>query len=166
MSEDWYKYSLGDSAKNSFWDSLPTALQGLAIGLIAMFSLIVLALIILQIVGMAKAFKKANQHGWAAIVPFYNTFTIIKISGLELWWFAILVLSGAGAGYFAAGCAVVLSGFVNYKVAKSFGKDLLYAVGLTLLGPIFWMILGYSPDIKYVGPAGPYKINYPSAPKK
>ena len=55
---------------------------------------------------------------------------------------------------------------VNYKIAKSFGKTTGFAVGLTLLPPIFWMMLGASNNIKYLGPDGPYKIKYPSVPKK
>ncbi|MBR3368615.1 hypothetical protein IKG45_02370 [Candidatus Saccharibacteria bacterium] len=44
----------------------------------------------------------------------------------------------------------VLSVILNVKIAKAFGKTGGFAVGLILLAPIFYMILGCSKDIKYI----------------
>jgi hypothetical protein len=34
-----------------------------------------------------KLFEKAGEHGWAAIIPFYNTYVLYKISGkTKLFW--------------------------------------------------------------------------------
>jgi len=41
---------------------------------------------IFMIVVMWKLFVKAGQPGWAAIIPFYNTYTLIKIAGKPGWW--------------------------------------------------------------------------------
>ncbi|MBS1603444.1 MAG: hypothetical protein JST42_12310 [Bacteroidetes bacterium] len=38
-------------------------------------------------------------------------------------------------------------------VSKSFGKDEGFTVGLTLLGIVFWPILGFG-DARYIGPYG------------
>lgn len=191
MSGDWYSSSVGYNYNywtkiSDDWHSMSSTEQGLLVGILAIVLLIALTFLVLQIVGMWKTFQKAKQPGWAAIVPFYNTFTTVKIAGLELWWFvliallpmlnnvtayghivddsetAVIVYSG-GSLWFGL---LVLYGFLNYKIAKSFGKSTAFAVGLTLLSPIFWMILGFSRDIKYKGPAGPYKIKYPETPKK
>jgi len=162
MSGDWYfpngdyKYNYDEWLfKLNDWQRLAPAVQGFIVGLIAVGCLIALTFLILQIIGMAKTFKKAKQPTWAAIVPFYNLFISFKLTGLELWWFVVLALSFIcipwPAGY-------VLFGFFNYKLAKSFGKNVGFAIGLTLLPPIFWMILGCSSEIKYKGPDGPYKI--------
>jgi hypothetical protein len=169
------------------WSSLTSAEQGFVIGILTVVGVCVLALLILQIVGMWKTFQKAKQPGWAAIVPFYNQFVSIKIAGLELWWFVVILLLFAIGDFAAYGYVVgdektsvivsggngalmvgslVFYGFLNYKIARSFGKGAWFAVGLTLLSPIFWAILGLSRDVKYKGPAGPYKIAYPETPKK
>lgn len=188
MSGDWglsnghYTYNMN----SSYWDSLEAPLQALAAGFIVICVLICVTLLVLQIIGMVKTFKKAGQKGWAAIIPFYNTFTIVKIAGLELWWFIILALlpllndySGSGmientttsfyvsvSSFSVWAASMVMWGFTNYKIAQSFGKGKGFAVGLTLLSPIFWMIMAFSQDIKYKGPAGPYKIKAPENHKK
>jgi len=191
MSGDWrggYNFNYWPKGADSWqdlWSSMTSTEQGLFVGFLAIVGLIVLTLLVLQIIGMWKAFGKAKQPGWAAIVPFYNTFISVKIAGLELWWFVLIaalsLANGSASGHIvgnpeasvvvSSGGALglgllVLYGFLNFKIAKSFGKDVGFAVGLTLLPPIFWMILGYSRDAKYRGPAGPYKIDYPDTPKK
>jgi hypothetical protein len=42
---------------------------------------------VLLIVAWWKLFEKAGEHGWAAIIPFYNTYVLYKISGkTKLFW--------------------------------------------------------------------------------
>lgn len=134
---------------------------------------IALTLGILELVGTWKTFKKAGLRGWEALIPFYNTYCMVRIAGLELWWFVIMmamtvvsmtVTSGWDMngeyynhdGAWAVGIAVlVLVGAINFRIAKSFGRSKGFAVGMTLLPFVFWMILGTGKD-KYAGPAGPY----------
>lgn len=40
----------------------------------------------LPFVGMYKLFEKAGEPGWAALVPFYNAFIVVKIVGAPKWW--------------------------------------------------------------------------------
>jgi signal peptidase I len=40
----------------------------------------------LPFVGMYKLFEKAGEPGWAALVPFYNAFIVVKIIGAPKWW--------------------------------------------------------------------------------
>jgi len=156
---DWHYYNNNglDEWLSQFdnWNRLTPAVQGFVVGLLVIGVLIALTFLILQIIGMAKTFKKAKQPAWAAIVPFYNLFISYKLTGLELWWFIFLALALVCVPWPAS---VVLFGFFNYKLAKSFGKNVGFAIGLTLLPPIFWMILGCSSEIKYKGPDGPFKI--------
>jgi hypothetical protein len=147
-------------------------LEVLAIVLLVLGALVGTACVVLQVIGMWKTFKKAGLKGWEAIVPFYNTFTLVRVAGLELWWFVVIlvtaVLSTVGVSYDSLGfnvdanwgvviVALFLSLAVNYKVAQSFGKSKGFAVGLTLLPFAFWLALGLSKD-KYKGPAGPYVV--------
>ena len=49
--------------------------------------------------------------------------------------------------------SIALMAVLSYKLAKSFGKDAGWAVGLYFLAPIFYMILAFGSS-EYVGPGG------------
>ena len=55
-------------------------------------NLVSLALSVVQIVALWMLYDKAGQHGWAAIVPFYSSYTRFKISGKKnLFWAALAI---------------------------------------------------------------------------
>ncbi len=58
---------------------------------ILIISVICLTLTILYLIGLWKLFQKAGKNGWEAIVPFYNSWTLIEVSGLNWWYFLILI---------------------------------------------------------------------------
>ncbi len=95
------------------------------------------------VVGQWKLFEKAGQAGWKALIPFYNIFILLKIIGRPGWWLLLFLIPFVN---------FVIAFIVSNDVAKSFGKGLAYAIGLFLLGVIFYPLLGFS-DAKYVGPA-------------
>jgi signal peptidase I len=41
---------------------------------------------ILMLPGYWKLFRKAGWQGWEALVPFYSTYVMLKISGRPAWW--------------------------------------------------------------------------------
>ncbi|MEI6724978.1 MAG: DUF5684 domain-containing protein, partial [Actinomycetes bacterium] len=43
-------------------------------------------LLVLVIAGMWMTFVKAGRPGWGAIIPFYNTYLMIKVAGRPGWW--------------------------------------------------------------------------------
>jgi len=110
-------------------------------GLIIM--LIYLAIIVLVIAGMWKMFIKAGQPGWGALIPIYNLYLILKITGRPGWW---LIL------YFIPIANLIATIIVANDLAKSFGKGIGFAVGLFFLGFIFIPILGFG-SAEYQGPA-------------
>jgi hypothetical protein len=56
-------------------------------GYTIVMNLLSIALMVLLIVAWWKLFEKAGEHGWAAIIPFYNTYVLYKISGkTKLFW--------------------------------------------------------------------------------
>ena len=110
----------------------------------AIFGLIGLAMVVVVIAGMWKVFDKAGQPGWACLVPIYNLVVMLQIAGKPIWW---LILFCIPLVNFVAGILVTLS------LAKSFGKDVGFAIGLILLGVVFFPILGFD-DSTYQGPAG------------
>lgn len=112
--------------------SVPVMLLGLAIWL-------------LLIVGMWKAFTKANQPGWASIIPIYNYVVAFRIGGLNPWLVLLFVIPVAN---------VIMTVIMALAVGKSYGKSALWSViCLWLLGPIGWLILGFG-GARYRGPAG------------
>ena len=90
-------------------------------------------------------YEKGNQPGWACIIPFYNTYVLMKIVGRPGWW---LIL------FFIPIVNFIIWIIVSIDLAKSFGKGTGFAVGLIFLAPIFILILGFGPAT-YQGPAGP-----------
>jgi len=112
--------------------------MGIALGII-----IYLAVIVFEIASLWKVFVKAGKPGWAAIIPFYNSYLLLKIVGRPGWW---LIL------YFIPLVNIVILILVMIDVAKSYGKSGAFAVGLILLAPIFIPILGFG-SAQYRGPA-------------
>ena len=123
-----------------------------AIGsMLAIYFVIILAVAILQIIAMWKIFTKAGEKGWKSIIPIYNLVTLFKISGLSPWLILVYLL---GAIPIVGGiiCLILLIYQAN-SLAKAFGKDVGYTIGLILLPTIFYMILGFGKS-QYVGNGG------------
>jgi len=99
---------------------------------------------VIAIAGQWKTFEKANQPGWACIVPFYNLYVMLKIGGKPEWWLILFLIPGVN---------VIFIIWTYNMISKSFGKDEGFTLGLTFLGFIFWPILGFG-DATYHGPYG------------
>lgn len=90
---------------------------------------------IIMIAGMWRVFTKAGQPGWAAVIPFYNIYILLKIVGKPGWW---LVL------YFVPLVNLIVSIIVALELAKAFGKSQVFGILLVwLLSPIGVLILGF-----------------------
>lgn len=121
-------------------DGLLGAGLALFIGWIAVCAL---AVAVLMIAGMWKTFEKAGKPGWAAIIPIYNVIVLLEIVGRPLWWILLFLIPLAN---------IVFSFIVHIDVARSFGQGTGFGVGLTLLGWVFFPILGFGKS-RYLGPA-------------
>ena len=109
----------------------------------AVLSIIWFIVGILMIVAMWKVFTKAGKPGWAAIIPIYNIIVILQMIGRPVWWVILFLIPFVNLIIFVMVCI---------DVAKSFGKGSGFGIGLWLLAPIFWLILGFG-DTQYKGPA-------------
>jgi len=105
--------------------------------------LVWLAVIVAILAGFWKVFVKAGQPGWACLVPIYNIVVMLQIVGRPIWWLVLLLIPIV---------SLVVMIIVSIDMAKSFGKGTGFGVGLALLGPIFYPMLGFG-DAKYQGPA-------------
>lgn len=104
--------------------------------------LLYILVIVVEIAALWKVFVKAGHPGWAAIIPIYNTYILLKIAGRPAWW---LIL------FFIPIVNFVIAIIVFNDISKSFGKGVGFTVGLILLGFIFIPILGFG-SAQYRGP--------------
>lgn len=105
-------------------------------GAAAIAYIIGLAISIFMIVSYWKLFKKAGQPGWAAIVPVYNLVVMFKVAKMNPWLILLFIVPIVN---FVA--IIVLDIMLCINIAKAFGKDGGYAVGLLFLPVIFYPIL-------------------------
>ncbi len=106
------------------------------------FLILYLGLLIFVIAGYWKTFEKAHEPGWACIVPIYSFYVLAKIGGVKNWGLIFVPIYNI---YFIF--------VVMIAVAKAFGKDSAFGIGLVFLGLIFFPILGFG-SATYSGPNG------------
>jgi hypothetical protein len=94
-----------------------------------------LVLAVLLLVALWKIFQKAGEPGWAAIIPFYNTFTLFKIAGLNPWLFLLLLIPFVN---------IVVGIWVALKLGAAFGKGGVWSFFLLVVFSVIgWLILGF-----------------------
>ena len=111
---------------------------------IAAAILVGLAVFIIYVAALWRIFTKAGQPGWAAIIPIYNYYVILKIVGRPWWWLLL---------YLVPIVNLVILIIVLNDLSKSFGHGVGFTLGLIFLSFIFYPILGFG-DSRYLGPAG------------
>jgi hypothetical protein len=121
------------------------AALGALLALIAGFGMILVAACvvvgIISLIGMWKVFAKAGQPGWAVLIPVYNIIVLLRVAGLPWYWvFTPLILIIPFLGAIAYLAWIV---WVHHRISTRFGQGVGFTIGLTLLGPIFWLILGF-----------------------
>ncbi len=138
------------------YNAVGAAAGGLAVGVIILIGIVVLlclAIAIVSIVGTWKVLEKGGKPGWAALVPFYNSWVLCEMVGVWPWWVLIVLgcsLVGAAIPVFGSLISMAASIYyailVNVSLARAFGKEDTYAIGLILLSPVFTAILGFGKD--------------------
>ena len=123
------------------------AIAAAAAAFIAAFFLVFVVIGIVTLIGMWKTFAKAGQPGWAVLIPIYNIIVLLRIAGLPWYWvFAPFVAIIPILGWIAYLVWIV---WVHHRISTRFGQGVGFTIGLTLLSPIFWLILGFG-SAKYV----------------
>ncbi len=106
-----------------------------------LFALVCLVIAGLVIASMWVIFSKAGQPGWAAIIPIYNLYILLKIADRPGWWLILYIIPVV---------SLIISILVVVDIAKAFGKGVGFAVGMIFLPIIFYPILAFG-DATYVG---------------
>ncbi len=107
---------------------------------LGIFLFFLFALIIFFIFCSWKLYQKAGKQGWECIIPIYNIIVFLDIIKRPRWWVLLYLIP------FVSLVAAIINCF---DLAKAFGKDTAFGVGLLLLSPVFYPILALG-DSKYV----------------
>jgi hypothetical protein len=105
--------------------------------------LLSVAFLVFEIAAFWKVFAKARQPGWGCLIPIYNLYLLLKITGRPGWWLLLFLIPIV---------SLVLGIMLYLDLAKSFGRGVGFGLGLLFLNFIFVPILGFG-DSKYEGPA-------------
>ena len=128
-------------------DAAAVAFGAALMAFFAAFFMVFVVIGIVTLIGMWKVFTKAGQPGWAVLIPIYNIIVLLRIAGLPWYWvFAPFVAIIPILGWIAFMVWIV---WVHHRISTRFGQGVGFTIGLTLLGPIFWLILGFGSS-KYV----------------
>lgn len=145
---------------------LYTGIMGAALVLIIFVAIIGIAFLVFTIVGRCKLFKKAGEDAWKAIVPGLSEYTLVKIAGLNWWWF-LIILAPTIVSFFIdnaliariANLATILGSVaVCYNLKEKFHKDQNWFILSVFFSGITMPILGYSKKDTYDASA-PVKEN-------
>ena len=98
------------------------------------FLLILLVVSLFIVVSMWVVFEKAGESGWKSLVPFYNMYILLIISGKPGWWLLLL---------FIPVVSIVFYLLAMLTLAEKFGRGALFGVGLCFLPMIFFPMLAF-----------------------
>jgi hypothetical protein len=89
-------------------------------------------------------FKKAGRDdAWAAFIPIYSFYVLLKVVGRPGWWLILLLIP-------IVNFIIVI--VVYNDLSKSFGHGVGFTLGLIFLSVIFYLILAFGSS-RYRGPA-------------
>lgn len=150
-------------------------LLGGSVFLLFFLGVLVIAFYVFYIVSLWKLFKKAGKNGWEAIIPFYSTWVLVEISGLN-WWYFLIAISGTLIGlvnleelswltFITDLASLAANFFIFYNLAKKMHKEPIgIAIGGALVSGVMIPVLGLSKNYEYdssvqVSPNGPIGDN-------
>lgn len=132
---------------------------------------------LLMILANVKIYQKAGRPGWAAIVPYYNSYVKAEFSGCtnDFWFFLVATLISTvqswlfefvdstalsfafiGVALLASIIAVVFAVRIEYRMAKAFGHGVGFTLGLIFLPVIFYPILAWGQSSYVLEMPNPY----------
>lgn len=112
-------------------------------------------LLALTLFGCWKLFEKAGRKGWEAIIPFYNIYVIIKLSGRPAWWIIL---------FFIPVINVIMGIGLIVDFVKCYRKFRFWEHAAAVLLPFIYFIKwGLDSETKYFGPSATdeFRSKYP-----
>lgn len=120
----------------------------------------IIALVILLIVANYMLFKKAGEAGWKALIPLYNTYTMIRIAhGDKKMWLMLGVVFTLIAPLISNTLIVLLLSlfslvvniYLSYTFIKRYSSTGMAVAGL-FIPVIIYPIVAFSRSYQYSGP--------------
>ncbi len=127
-----------------YGDDVPEEVLAVFAVVFGIFGLVLLAAAVVMVVSMWRLFERAGQPGWAALVPIYNMVVLLRVAGRPEWWVILMLVPMVNLGV-----AILLS----IDLARVFGREEVFAVGLVLMPFVFYPILAFGRG-EYIGPEG------------
>lgn len=124
------------------------------IGFLGFFlAIILITIAVLYLVGLWKLFQKAGRKGWEAIIPFYNSWVLVEISGLA-WWYALLIIfstiiTKGNLDFILSIGSIVATFFLSYNISKKLHKDTGFAILMTIFPFIMIPLIGFSDKYQF-----------------
>lgn len=111
---------------------------------------------LLLALGRWQMFEKMGQPGWKGFIPIYSDYILYGSCWQTVFFWIALAASAicAFGGADSQSMLVSLAGTVGtilefllaLRISRSFGHGIPFAIGLTLLNPLFVLYLGFGPD--------------------
>jgi len=89
--------------------------------------LLMLVSSLLVLISLWVVFGKAGQPGWKCLIPIYNIYILMLISGKPGWWTVLMFIPIVGSIFYL---------LAMLELAEKFGRGALFGIGLCLL-PMF-----------------------------
>lgn len=124
-------------------------------GFMVVLMILTIITVIVKTISLWPIFEKSKEEGWKALIPFYNTYTLCKIVGVNPYWILIVIIGSLLSsvpivGLVASAASIYFTVLQNVSLAKSYGKDTGFAIGLIVVPYIFYPILGFGKS-EYIG---------------
>lgn len=95
---------------------------------------IMAGLTLLMLISCWRIFTKADEPGWATLIPIYNVLVTLRIARKPLWWFFLLMIPVV---------SLIVSVIMYVSLAHNFGKSAGFGLGLLLFPIIFYPVLAF-----------------------
>ena len=117
--------------------------------------LLLLAIAIVIIAGKWKVYAKLGMPGWCSLIPVFSDYKLCeRVRGGEenktflMAYLIVLICSWVLCWAPAVNWILIIAQFVMNIIvlndlARTFGKESAYTIGLVLLGIVFWPMLGF-----------------------
>lgn len=89
---------------------------------------------VLMIAGLWMMFTKAGRPGWAAIIPIYNVYVMLKVAGMSGWWLI---------AFFVPFVNFFVGLYLYWQLSKAYGHGFGYWLGMIFLPLIFFPLIGF-----------------------
>ncbi|MDA1311761.1 MAG: DUF5684 domain-containing protein [Acidobacteria bacterium] len=119
--------------------------QAVGAGIALIVIVLAATVTIFSIAGVWKMLEKGGQPGWGIFVPIYNAILLVRIVGLQDWFFLLFLVPGVN---------IVAHIIVSLELGKRFGRGAAFTMGIILVPALFYPVLGFGRAV-YTPPPPP-----------